>query len=130
MVKVVSRRVWFAVAPFGPFLFACVSTGVPIPPVYRLSEVDSPPRLIQCAEADPSVAPAETADNLRVSFTVQPNGMVAPGSVRIVNQPSTALRENVERAQQLAPTCRYEPGFVDGRPVAVRIQRVVRFSRR
>jgi hypothetical protein len=86
--------------------------------------------LVQFADPEPSVPPFETADNIRVMFTVQSDGHVATGSVQVVNPPETALRENVDWVLRIAPTCQDEPGTIKNRPVAVKMARTFRLSRR
>jgi TonB family protein len=60
-----------------------------------------------------------------LSFVVDTRGRVMPSTITVV---STTDSLWALQAADMARTCRYRPGQVDGRPVKVRIERPFRFD--
>jgi hypothetical protein len=88
------------------------------------SSVDVAPRLLGCANYAAPVTGREGArrrQKVRVSFLVNADGTVAPGSVQPVLSRFTQRNgPAVATALEQALTCRYEPAVRGGRPVVAR----------
>jgi hypothetical protein len=86
--------------------------------------VDVAPRLLGCTKYSAPVAGREGArrrEKVRVSFLVNADGTVAPGSVQpVMSRFTRRTGPAVDVALEQALTCRYEPALRNGQPVAAR----------
>jgi len=83
--------------------------------------VDVVPRLLGCAGYNPPPVAQGGRNRVRVTFVVDSNGVVVPGTPRPVTNRFTAKGGNaVSTALRQALTCRYEPARHGDQPVAAR----------
>ena len=101
---------------------------------YRISDVDEPPKLIKCAEqSGPSASTISGGrwESVTVGFIVTESGQVDNNSIYIrsvARRPRhpDASPKSIAEAQEIALSCRYEPGTIAGQPVRVAVDRTFR----
>src|SRR5262245_52621834 len=123
------RRLTMTAAPLVLVVWACASApevGLDGRPVYRPSQVDTPPVLMGCNSYDPRTANTAVyqrgAVPVRVSFIVTAAGTVEREAID--SRSVRAAAGVQEEGLSLARGCAYAPARLAGEAVAVRLSTV------
>jgi hypothetical protein len=94
------------------------------PPVYAHSDYETGPRLISCAEIR-SLDTTRNRTSVELRFTVNAEGRVDPGSVRLVPSlnASNATDSAIAAAKEASLSCVYAPAMRGGHAVAMTVTR-------
>jgi hypothetical protein len=103
------------------FAISCVRR----PAIDAPSRDDSGPRLISCPESTPAVDKTRQRSSVELRFTVNTDGRVESGSVRLVPNlnASNVSESDVAAARAVALSCVYAPAVRGGRFVAASVSR-------
>ena len=131
-----------ALLPLGAMLSGCASRSAlgasdPVATVgdlnaYPASTLDKAPRLIGCgstiAGPSPSMMSGVTYEYVRLRYVVRPDGLVDERTVSVTSSSGprnqgTASSFAQKEAEQVALSCRYEPGELQNVPVAALVTR-------
>ncbi|MFN8653710.1 MAG: TonB family protein [Gemmatimonadales bacterium] len=132
------------VSRLAPVLILCLAIGgtvrsaaqTPPPPpppptgstedeVFLYEEIDQRPRMLPGAPIFYPAEPTATTGKVVLTLVVNADGMVAPGTIRVVSSPDSAL---TAAARAIVVNARYRPGKLKELPIRVLMRQELRFK--